>query len=1114
MAQWTTVGLTNSKSSFLLIERRSTCHFFTFGRLLDQFLVDMFVKMEGQRLNFIRSNQKRLLNRAIYKEPSQVKMFLPASFVGGRPYIHQKYLDAIALMVKYGRPSLFITMTANPQWPELLAVLDGVPATERKMDVVRVFWLKMNALIDELKTSKVFGAVDAYVAVIEFQQRGLPHCHILLWLTDACKPKTAADVDAMISAEIPRINDDPHLHGLVTKFMIHRHVGDNPPCFRNGQCRYSFPKPMSAQTVFVDGHETIYQRRPQYNQPGSQHLNSWVATYNPYLLKRFNCHINVAVVDSYQAIKYLFKYFFKSPESVVVERTRQQQPAAPTTVSVSTAPAAGGSSGETAAPPSQDMLKDHVESRLVSAPEAALRLLGKTLYFQYPKVQRLAVHHEIDAQRGSIVEDVADLEEMTEEELQEMLESRTAKQTKTTLTEWMEHNKMKGTGLALTYAEFVDKFTWNKATKEWTERKQKSRTIGRLHYVAPERRQMFALRQLLMHQRGCKSWSDIKRVGSVVYPTFTEAAAALLGDRDSNLEMAVVAEAAEWQMPQQLRRTFAIILLHTDCNNPFEIWQRFKKDMSEDFDTSHSLTPAMRALIEIDNFLKVHHKRLSMYDGFPIVPEQNVPSNTENMICREHQAAILARMRPNPEQQEVIDIIVEELQSSRVDKRQFYISGSAGCGKTFVYQYLLAYCRSRGMRAIAVASTGIAATLLEGGQTAHSAFQIPVPLTSRDIMALRPDSSVGQSIINSDIIIWDEISMISSAILEYVDNCFKLLMKTVNDDCKDMPFGGKLTVFGGDFKQTLPVLKRQSSFAALSAALPGKTIWNSVHRFCLITNMRILDDNDLLRRNWLSLLHKVGNPDSSTPPSHLIEIPISLCMPARDIMLWLSKVFVSYHGSFLSTNCKRHVLCPTNEQAFEMNQLSLRLISGDSRVYLSQDELHEEYWNIPVEEKHMNNVETSSLPPHRLELKVGAPLMLLRNLDQANGLCNGQLLELIHMSANVLKVKIIHGKFAETVHFIPRIPLHSDISDNFFIFTRRQFPVRLAFAMTINKSQGQTFDYVGLDLRTSVFGHGQLYVALSRVRSAKKISILIPDDQISRNGSETIWINNFQFANL
>ena len=131
--------------------------------------------------------------------------------------------------------------------------------------------------------------------------------------------------------------------------------------------------------------------------------------------------------------------------------------------------------------------------------------------------------------------------------------------------------------------------------------------------------------------------------------------------------------------------------------------------------------------------------------------------------------------------------------------------------------------------------------------------------------------------------------------------------------------------------------------------------------------------------------------------------------------------------------------------------------------------------------EYLNTINLSSLPPHLLKLKVGASVILLRNLSPSTGMCNGTRLRVVRISQRVIECEILAGKHAGNMVFIPRIPLaSSSTADLPFDFQRTQFPLRLAFAMTINKAQGQTLKHVGLCLTEPVFTHGQLYVAVSR----------------------------------
>ena len=164
------------------------------------------------------------------------------------------------------------------------------------------------------------------------------------------------------------------------------------------------------------------------------------------------------------------------------------------------------------------------------------------------------------------------------------------------------------------------------------------------------------------------------------------------------------------------------------------------------------------------------------------------------------------------------------------------------------------------------------------------------------------------------------------------------------------------------------------------------------------------------------------------------------------------------------------ILCPRNVKVGEINSLMRGLFPGGSRTYSSADSIQGAKDGAQYLVEYLNSINTGGLPPSQLEVKIGVPLMLLRNLDPGLGLCNGTSLRLMRIINRVLHVKIINGSCAEEMTFIPRIKLISS-EELPFELHRVQFPVRLAFGMTINKSQGQSLGTVGLELCNPVFGH-------------------------------------------
>lgn len=181
----------------------------------------------------------------------------------------ESYQDAMSIFRKYGKPDLFTTFTCNTHWPEITCqLLHGQIPDDRPDLISREFHQFLQEFIKDFNNRYIFGKVTAYVFVVEFQKRGYPHCHILIYLSDEDKLTTPEHIDALISAEIPDPKEQPEL--LVKKFMVHGPCPNRDcPCMHNNQCSKKIPKTFPESTVITGRGYPTYKRPTSYRQ-GSQ----------------------------------------------------------------------------------------------------------------------------------------------------------------------------------------------------------------------------------------------------------------------------------------------------------------------------------------------------------------------------------------------------------------------------------------------------------------------------------------------------------------------------------------------------------------------------------------------------------------------------------------------------------------------------------------------------------------------------------------------------------------------------------------------------------------------------------------------------------------------------
>jgi hypothetical protein len=1061
-------------------------HIFRCGKLFMEYLVDSWAICEQSRLNYIKMNQGKLRvdqyadlaaeveqNPEIDHAQAGTRIILPSSFTGSTRHMQACCQDALALNRHFKGADFFITVTANSYWQEVSdALLPGQKPEDRPDIVNRVFHAKLESFIKDIK-SGVLGRYIGIVYTIEFQKHGLPHCHIIVFLHPDSKLRTPEDVDSMLSSEIPDPDTEPELFQLVTKFMVHGPCGDanpNAPCMKDGRCIRGFPKPFREQTTISDDSYASTRRRNTgrtYVINGREIDNRWIVTYCIFLIWAYRCHINVECVASIKAIKYIYKYIYKGHDRITMEFGR-----------------------------CQDEVKKYLDARYIAQHEGHWRLMAFEMHHIDPSIYRLQVHLP-GMQNVTWNEDAA-------ETLNQIVERAANKDT--TLTAWFKANDQYPEARDVSYQDFPTKFVFNERTRKWTPR-QRGLSLGRMYYVSPKANdsERFYLRLLLTAVKGATSFEHLRTVNDQLRPTFKDACIALgLLDNDQEWHQCLQ-EAGHMATGHQLRVLFTTILCDCFPTSPRQLWNDHKVNLCDDL--RHALqrrrireNPADEdiwdyGLYLIDQLLSHSNKSLRDWPDMPQVQQNWAAAMANRLIAREQDynaddETQLAQERIaqfNDDQRSAFDKIIQAVDSN--SGKSFFLHGPGGTGKTFVYNTVCHFLRGQGKIVLCVASSGIASLLLNGGRTAHSTFKIPIIIHETSICSIKKNSQVANLIRAADLVIWDEAPMQHRHIHEAVDRTLRDIRDT------DSLFGGLSIIFGGDFQQILPVIIKGSRADIVSACIQRSYIWRSLEVLHLHRNMRLNVDLEQ-ERDFAKWQLDVGH-GKHTNESDKIQLPENLRLADNTIGGLIDHIYPNIAHAQAPLHkffSERMLLSSRNDDVDDINEIILHKFPGQVREFHSADKVindnAEEELMYPVE--YLNGINCSGFPLAHMKLKIGCPVMVLRNLNQAEGVCNGTRGLVTKMSHRVIEIELLTR---QKKIFIPRIGLSPSETQVPFKLERKQFPLKLCFAMTVNKSQGQSVEYVGLDFRSAVFTHGQFYVGVSRVKTVNNIKVITDEKE-------------------
>ncbi|XP_015933942.1 uncharacterized protein LOC107460125 [Arachis duranensis] len=519
---------------------------------------------------------------------------------------------------------------------------------------------------------------------------------------------------------------------------------------------------------------------------------------------------------------------------------------------------------------------------------------------------RLTFH--LPGEQNIIFKDDDDLEEIVEEE-----EGKC-----TMFLAWMEANKKFEAGQTLTYAEFPNQFVYDRESRVWHPRKR-GYSIGRLNYVPPGTGDIYYMRILLAVQRGCTTYESIRTVNGITYSSFQDACYSMGLLCDDREFITAINEVAELASGHQLRKLFAMLLISNSISNPERVWNATWTLLADGILYERRKALKNQGLSMTDDELK----NLCL-----IEIEKILNSNARSL--RDYQSM------PYPEMSHV-----RLFQNKLIEEELAYDTNELTHTNLYTEQ-----------------------KMTHEQRTAHSRFSIPITITDESTCNIKHGSLKAELLIQSSLIIWDEAPMLNKMCFEALDRTLRDLMSVTDQHKTHQPFGGKVVVLGGDFRQILPVIPKGSRHDILASAINSSHLWSFCKILKLHTNMRLLmsyldqDEGEMKRfANWILDVGN-GNIGSVVGDESEVEIPNDLLITTTDDPL-------SHLVDFAYPNC-----CKT----CQITGIEKKYLSSNTICQADENEDVQQEWFTP---EFLNDIKCSGLPNHKLTLKTGVAVMLL-----------------------------------------------------------------------------------------------------------------------------------------
>ena len=962
----------------------------------------------------------------------------------------------------------------------------------------------MQEFDDDLRNGIYFdGATPDYqVRCVEWQVRNYPHTHQVAKLVNA----DGSDVNVFdfISAEIPIIDEgsteqDRLLHYLVCRYMIHKNNGHVCTVNSNGRepcrdpcsviCSHGFPKPLSEENR-VDGRGfPIYRRR----RPCDRFV---VPYYSKALLKMW-CHQNWEYVADATMPRYLYKYVRKPPLNTTVEI-----------------------SGDVSE--GVDEVQDMIQMRYVGASQAHWKFLGKKRFSCTPPV------HELDCHLPGRDEVIFNPETGESESRMSTLLLYFARPLEFFSCTYEDYftthtipkcSRQGLDDLDMSRCESYDGGNWHRngygvVVKE----RQRGESECRITVVPHSSGDAFFLRLILLKQPVI-DYKDAMSYNGETFDTFRSSAIAR-GLFSEDREIDVVWECAlELNLnPKPMRCLLVTVAMEGgDALAKLEAhWQQLAFDLpgenEEDMYTN--------LLYDLQGRFETLNRTMDDFNlETPPPLVEHDPGKSDCDKASEEYATMYARA--DDSQKEVLDYCDEKLDEyiqTGVNSGLFIVA-PAGYGKTEVARAIGLLAWKKDLAIFNSGSTGLNSLNLHEGSTFHWRYGVPVSDEPQLSSKLSAESPRIRGFLGA-VHLHDEAPNNPQKNI----NCALELLRDIaaNNGMRQSPFGcAALFVFIGDFQQIPPVVEGSNDeYASTAASIKNSDVWHHLTVKRLRVNHRQHEDPEYgqeLERigQGLSGIPKEMVPFPMDPSSSAVYCP---CDTVENVEKAVQFVFPSLENEMTVIDDEimtSAYLATTNKAVDEANSYVQSRLPGDLQELLSSDHIGDAAEGETGEftKDFLDSINGDSAPPHTLHLKERDYVMLIRNYSAADKLMNGTKLQILSTPRSCKGVGLL-VRCLETgeKHFIPRIYFTIQYRNKrrnvvTFKLLRRQYPVRLCYSMTINKSMGQTLRKVAIDLRSPVFSHGQLYVAAGRVTKREDARVLPNPNHLHNEDGRQLLLN-------